>query len=61
MKGLQDLLDKLRGKKRENSNIIPPGYVRCTRCGQIVKKEKATLSLPENLWVCDECYFGRAT
>jgi len=58
MKGLKELIEKLKGKKMAEK--IPEDSVRCTRCGKIVKKENAILSLPEEFWVCDECYFGRA-
>jgi len=57
---LRNLLEKLGWKKEEEMGGIPPDCVRCTRCGKVVKKEKATTSLPENLWVCDRCYFGYA-
>lgn len=61
MKGLSDLLDKLIRKKKEEEKLeIPENYIRCSRCGKIVKKEKATCSLPEGDWVCDDCFFGHA-
>jgi len=58
MKGLKELMKKLRGKKKTEE--IPEDSIRCTHCGKIVKKENATLSLPEEQWVCDDCFFGDA-
>ena len=58
---LNSLKRKFKKKKEvEKKEEIPPGYVKCTRCGKIVPQEKATVSLPESWWVCDKCYFGEA-
>lgn len=57
---IEELIKKLKRSKVEKTEEIPPGFVKCTKCKKIVKKEKAVLSLPEEWWFCDECFFGRA-
>lgn len=60
-KRLESLLEKLKIKKKEIKKIvISPDSIRCVRCGKVVKKRKATMMLPESIWVCDECFFGYA-
>jgi len=56
---IRDLIKKLR-KDKEEKVEIPTNYVQCTRCLNWVPKHKAVVSLPEDFWVCDECYFGPA-
>ena len=57
---LKNLIKKLRKEKTKKEEVIPPGYVRCTRCGEIVSEADAVISLPEEWWVCDRCYFKGA-
>lgn len=64
-KDLKDILKKLRKTKPEINPEIPKGFVRCSRCGTIVKEEKATIDIEatrprKNIWVCDKCFFGEA-
>ena len=54
----KELLTKLLGKKEESK--IPTDSVECFLCKRIVKREKASISLPEGCWVCDECFFVQA-
>lgn len=59
MNGLKDLVKKLRRKKDEEE-IIPEDCIKCPICQRIVKKENATISLPEDYWICDDCFFRNA-
>lgn len=56
---LREILKRLL-RKREKKKKIKEGFIRCSICGKVVKKEKAILSLPEEIWICDDCFFGKA-
>lgn len=57
---VKEIFKRFRKEKRPEVEEIPEGSIRCTRCGRIVRKENAVISLPEEWWVCDQCYFGGA-
>ena len=61
MNVFDDFLEKLhlRAKEKEKETI-PKGYVKCVRCRNVVKEDRASIVLPDEHWVCDKCFFGDA-
>lgn len=51
-KKLREVLEKKKKVEEPSEDLII-----CSRCGREVKKDKATFSIYEGAWVCDECFF----
>lgn len=50
----------LKRKPKKEKEEHPLNFIICSKCKRKIKKEDAVLSLPEEIWYCEKCFFGRA-